>query len=174
MTKSACSSSLVALHQAFQALQVGDIASALVGGSNMLLSPTATGGMYRAGLLGPNDSSRTFDADADGYCQAEGLNMVYIKRLDHALRDGNPIRAIIRATASNADGKGEGLFHPSAESHEMLIRSCYRAAGIQDLGKTAHFECHGTGTRAGDPTETTAVANVFGEYGGISIGSSKV
>lgn len=140
----------------------------------MLLSPTQTAGMYKAGVLSPRDQCRSFDASADGYCRAEGVNMIYIKRLDDALRDGNPIRAIIRGTATNADGKGEGLFAPSAVGHEALIRSCYESAGIEDLGRTAHFECHGTGTKAGDPTETTAVANVFGEHGGISIGSSKV
>ncbi|KAK2596464.1 hypothetical protein N8I77_013354 [Diaporthe amygdali] len=173
VVKSACSSSLIALHEAFRAIHAGDIRGALVGGVNMLLSPTQTAGMYKAGVLSPRDQCRSFDASADGYCRAEGVNMIYIKRLDDALRDGNPIRAIIRGTATNADGKGEGLFAPSAVGHEALIRSCYESAGIDDLGRTAHFECHGTGTKAGDPTETTAVANVFGEHGGISIGSSK-
>ncbi|KAL1883305.1 Type I Iterative PKS [Diaporthe australafricana] len=173
VVKSACSSSLIALHEACRAIQAGDIRGALVGGVNMLLSPTQTAGMYKAGVLSPRDQCRSFDASADGYCRAEGANMIYVKRLDDALRDGNPVRAVVRGTATNADGKGEGLFAPSAEGHEALIRSCYGGAGIEDLGRTAHFECHGTGTRAGDPTETTAVANVFGDHGGISIGSSK-
>lgn len=174
VVKSACSSSLIALHEACRAIQASDINAALVGGVNLLLSPTQTAGMYKAGVLSPRDQCRSFDATADGYCRAEGVNMIYIKRLDDALRDGNPIRAIIRGTATNADGRGEGLFSPSAEGHEALIRACYDSAGISDLGRTAHFECHGTGTKAGDPTETTAVANVFGDHGGISIGSSKV
>lgn len=130
--------------------------------------------MYKAGVLSPNDQCRSFDADGDGYCRAEAVNMLYIKRLDDALRDGNPVRAIIRGTFSNADGEGEGLFAPNAIAHEALIRSCYQTAGITDLGQTAHFECHGTGTPVGDPIETSAVAKVFEEHGGITIGSVKV
>lgn len=98
--------------------------------------------------------------------------MVYIKSLDDALRDKNPVRAVIRSTACNFDGKTPGISQPSAESQERLIRSCYRAAGL-DAAQTAFIECHGTGTKTGDPIETTAVANVFGEQG-VYIGSVKV
>lgn len=172
--KSACSAGLAAIHDAFRAIQAGDIRSALVGGTNLLLSPTQTELMYKAGVLSPNDQCRSFDAAGDGYCRAEAINMLYIKRLDDAIKDGNPVRAIIRGTFSNADGEGEGLFAPNALAHEALIRSCYRTAGIEDLGQTAHFECHGTGTPVGDPIETLAVARVFEEHGGITIGSVKV
>lgn len=96
-----------------------------------------------------------------------------MKRLDSAIRDGNPIRAIIRATASNSDGKTAGIAHPSIESQESLIRGCYASARITEFAETGFFECHGTGTRTGDPIETTAVANLFGEQG-IYIGSVKV
>lgn len=46
----------------------------------------------------------TFDAKADGYCKSEAINCVILKRLEDALRDGDPIRAIIRGTATNSDG----------------------------------------------------------------------
>lgn len=118
--------------------------------------------MYDAGLLSPNDSCRTFDADADGYARAEAANMVYLKRLDEAVRDGNPIRGVIRAAASNHDGRGsegDSMYFPSSDGQEALIRACYESAGIKDFGQTAHFECHGTGTPAGDPVETKPIAN---------------
>ena len=132
-----------------------------------------TQALAEQGVLSPNGSSRTFDADADGYVRAEAVNMLYIKRLDDAVRDGNPIRAIIRSTASNFDGKTAGIAQPSAESQEALIRGCYEAAGLCDFGETAFVECHGTGTAVGDPIEATTVANVFGEKG-VYIGSVKV
>lgn len=101
--------------------------------------------MFDQGVLSPNGSCRTFDADADGYARGEAINGLYVKRLDLALRDGNPIRAIIRGSASNSDGKTPGIAHPSSESHEALIRSCYQAAGLDDFSQTGLVECHGTG-----------------------------
>ncbi len=99
--------------------------------------------------------------------------VLYLKRVDDAIRDGNPIRAIIRSTVSNSDGKTPGLAHPSAESHEALILACYKHAGIDDFSRTGFVECHGTGTQTGDPIEAAAVANVFGDKG-MWIGSVKV
>lgn len=129
--------------------------------------------MYEQGVLSPNTSCRTFDADADGYARAEAFNMVYVKRLDEAIRDGNPIRAVIRATGADADGKTLGLSNPSTEAQENLIWATYRAAGIPDASETGFIECHGTGTRAGDPVETKAVAKIWGDKG-IYITSVKV
>nr|WGU20916.1 crs5 [Clonostachys rosea] len=174
VVKTACSSALVALHIACTDIRNGSTTSAIVGGANMLLTPTGTLAMEQAGVLSPNQSCRTFDADADGYCRAEAFNMLYIKKLDAAVRDGNPIRAIIRSTSSNHDGVGDGsMFAPSPYGQEAAIRECYRTAGIEDFGRTAHFECHGTGTAVGDPVETEAIANIWGSNGGITIGSAK-
>ena len=125
------------------------------------------------GVLSPSGTCRSFDADADGYVRAEAVNMVYLKRLDDALRDGNPIRAVIRATASNFDGKTPGIAQPSSTSQEDLIRACYRSAQLTNFGDTTFVECHGTGTATGDPIEASAVANVFGDKG-VYIGSVKV
>lgn len=129
--------------------------------------------MFEQGVLSPNGSCRTFDADADGYARGEAINAVYLKRLEDAIRDGNPIRAIVRATSSNCDGSTPGISHPSSESHEALIRNCYQSASLDDFSETAFVECHGTGTSTGDPLEAIAVANVFGEKG-VYIGSVKV
>jgi acyl transferase domain-containing protein len=123
-------------------------------------------------LLSPDGSCKTFSAEANGYARGEAITAVYVKRLSDALKDGNPIRAIIRATAANHDGRTHGMSLPSSEAQESLIRKAYKKAGIQDSSQTAFFECHGTGTQAGDKIETTAVASVFGESG-IHVGSIK-
>lgn len=131
--------------------------------------------MFNVGVLSKGASSRSFDASADGYARGEAVSMIYIKKLDDALRDGNPIRAVIRATASNCDGKTPGLTKPSSEAHEALIHASYSAAGLEDdMGRTGFFECHATGTSSGDPEEAKAVANLFGDKGGVYIGSVKV
>ena len=103
----------------------------------------------------------TFDVKADGYIKAEGVNAVLLKRLDDAIRDGDPIRAVIRGTATNSDGRTPGIASPSSEAQATAIRAAYANAGITDLQGTTYLECHGTGTQAGDPTEVAGVASVF-------------
>lgn len=103
----------------------------------------------------------TFDSKADGYIKAEAINAVMLKRLDDALRDGDPIRAIIRGTATNSDGHTPGIASPSSEAQAAAMRAAYAHAGITNFNDTAYLECHGTGTQAGDPTEVDGVASVF-------------
>ena len=84
-----------------------------------------------------------------------------LKRLDDALADGDTIRAIIRGTGCNQDGKTPGITMPNGVSQEDLIRSVYTKTGLDPL-ETSYVECHGTGTQAGDTTETGALKTVFG------------
>lgn len=89
----------------------------------------------------------TFDVKADGYIKAEGINAIIIKRLDDAIRDGDPIRAVIRGSATNSDGKTPGIASPSSEAQATAIRAAYANAGISDFNQTSYLECHGTGTQ---------------------------
>ncbi|KAJ8125424.1 hypothetical protein O1611_g8215 [Lasiodiplodia mahajangana] len=169
--KTGCSASLVALHEACRALQSGDVSAAIVGGTSLIMGPNTTSLFFNEGILSPDASCKTFDASADGFARAEGITAIYVKRLEDALRDGNPVRAIIRATGSNSDGRSQGLMSPSSEAHEALMRKVYQQARL-DPRSTAFVECHGTGTATGDPIEARAVGNVFGENG-VYIGSVK-
>ncbi|KAE8135205.1 hypothetical protein BDV38DRAFT_294724 [Aspergillus pseudotamarii] len=164
MVKTACSSAGIGLHEAIQEIQRGSITSAIVAGANLIMSPGMTVAMSVQAALSPEGSSKSFDAEADGYARGEAVTVLYIKRLDEAIRDGNPIRAVIRASASNADGKTAGVTNPSAEAHEAAIREAYAIAGL-DLSRTAMVETHGTGTLTGDPIEAKAIANCFGKDG---------
>ncbi|PGH00300.1 hypothetical protein AJ80_09194 [Polytolypa hystricis UAMH7299] len=170
--RTACSSALVGLHEACQAIYAGNCSSAIVAGTNLILSPTMTIAMSGHNVLSPSGTCKTFDAAADGYARGEAINAVYIKKLDDALAAGDPIRAVIRSTATNCDGKTQGFSQPSSEGHERMIREAYSRAKIEDFCKTGYVECHGTGTAVGDPLEAAAVANVFGEKG-IYIGAVK-
>lgn len=94
----------------------------------------------------------TFDEKADGYIKAEGVNAVMLKRLSDAIRDGNPIRAVIRGSATNSDGHTAGIASPSAEAQSMAIRAAYANAGLSNFHHTSYIECHGTGTQVNSPT----------------------
>ncbi|KAF9883689.1 hypothetical protein FE257_003073 [Aspergillus nanangensis] len=161
--QTACSSSLVGLHEACQALKLNHCSAAIVAGTNLICAPTTTSLMVSVGVLSQSGHSQTFDAHADGYGRGEAVNVIYIKRLRDALKDGDNIRAVIRSTAVNCDGKTVGVTQPSSEAQEALIRTAYRHAGLTDQWhQTALFECHGTGTVVGDSMETTAIARVIG------------
>ncbi|KUI67059.1 Lovastatin diketide synthase LovF [Cytospora mali] len=158
----ACSGSLVGLDVACRYLDSGEVSSALVAGANLYLSPEHTqdsGPMRNASSF--TGRCHTFDKKADGYIKAEAINCVMLKRLSDARRDGDPIRGIIRGTATNSDGKTPGIASPNSKAQAMAIRSAYANAGITDLTATSYIEMHGTGTQAGDPEEVKGVASVF-------------
>lgn len=129
--KTACSGSLVALHEACRAIQVGDAVAAIVGGTSLILGPSTTSLFFNEGVLSPDASCKAFDARANGFARAEGIACVYVKRLDEALRDGNPVRAVIRGTGSNSDGRSKGLMNPNSAAQEALMRTVYEEAGLK-------------------------------------------
>ncbi|RFU80508.1 polyketide synthase [Trichoderma arundinaceum] len=165
--KTGCSSSLVGLDLACEAMRKGECDGALICGTSMIFSPTMTLALQDQGVLSPSGVCRSFDAAADGYGRGEAVNAIYVKKLSKALEDGDSIRAIIRGTSVNTDGRTNGMLTPSPTAQAALIRSAYAQAGIRDLSKTAIVECHGTGTSVGDPLETSAVAQCFGDKGMI-------
>lgn len=136
----------------------------------MILDPQMTASLTAQGVLSPQGHARSFDDKADGYVRGEAVVAIQVKKLADAIRCNDPIRAVIRASCVNSDGKTAGLSQPSPESHAVLMRRSHALAGITDLSKTAMIECHGTGTQVGDPLEAGAVASVFGDHG-IFIGS---
>ena len=150
----------------------GDCSSAVVGGVNLLLDPHMYSLMGGVGILSPSGTCKAFDAGADGYGRGEAASAVYLKKLSDAVRDGDPVRGVIRAVCAGSDGQSEAIMHPSPVAHEALIRRSYKIAGIHDFSQTPVIECHGTGTYTGDPVEAGAVANVFGGHG-VYIGSVK-
>ncbi|KAK1239013.1 hypothetical protein MKX08_006074 [Trichoderma sp. CBMAI-0020] len=170
--RTACPSSLVALHEACQAIYTGECESAIVAGTSLFLSPTMTIALSEQGVLSPTGSCKTFDAKANGYARGEAINAIFIKKLEDAIRDGDPIRGVIRGTATNLDGKTIGITNPNQEAHVALMRRAYQVAKISNISDTAFVECHGTGTQVGDPMETGAVGRVFGSRG-TYIGSVK-
>lgn len=158
----ACSGSLIGVDVASRYLQSREINGAIVAACNLYLSPEHT--MDHIAVGGTASSSgkcHTFDVKADGYIKSEAVNMVILKRLDDAIRDRDPIRAVIRGSATNSDGWTAGIASPSSEAQAAAIRRAYANANISDLSATTYLECHGTGTQAGDPIEVAGVASVF-------------
>ncbi|RDA86508.1 hypothetical protein CP532_2001 [Ophiocordyceps camponoti-leonardi (nom. inval.)] len=155
----ACSSSMAALHLACETIrsETNETRCALVGGTSLLLDPDDPCCLNALGFLSPDSRCFAFDSRANGYARGEGIAMLVVKHIDDALRDGDAIRAVVRATGLNADGRTAGIVLPNGEAHHRLISHTYRLAGLNPAD-TQYAELHGTGTRAGDPTEVGAVA----------------
>lgn len=83
-------------------MKMDDCDSVIVASSNLIMSPELHIAAAKSGVLSPTGTCHTFDVAADGYGRAEGVNAIYVKRVSAALRDGNPIRAIVRGSAVNA------------------------------------------------------------------------
>ncbi|EAW12416.1 type I polyketide synthase [Aspergillus clavatus NRRL 1] len=152
-----CSTTLTTLHLACQSLRNGESDVSIVAGSNILLNPDMFESMSSLGFLSPSGKSYAFDHRASGYGRGEGVATLIVKPLTSALRDGDPIRAVIRETALNQDGWTPTITSPSQKAQEELIRLFYQRAGLDPL-ETSYVEAHGTGTPAGDPVEAAALS----------------
>ncbi|KAK6952379.1 hypothetical protein Daesc_006915 [Daldinia eschscholtzii] len=160
VTDTGCSSSLYSLHSACVALDLGECEAAVVAGANLIQLPQQQILATKTGIISNSATCRTFDSLADGYGRAEGVGALYLKRLDDAIKHGDPIRAVIRGTAVNSNGRTPGVMQPSSDGQERVMRQAYARAGLSING-TDYVEAHGTGTAVGDPIEVEAISRVF-------------
>lgn len=171
-----CSSSLTSVHLAYRAIQNGECDAALAGGVNLAQHPYKYLMLCNNNMLSSDGRCRAFGEGGDGYVPGEGVGAVYLKRLDHALRDGDQVYAVIRGSRLNHGGKSSGYMVPSPTSQGDLIKATYESFDV-DPRSLGYIESHGTGTSLGDPIEIQGLERAFRgrgvEQGSISIGSVK-
>ncbi|KAI0965030.1 fatty acid synthase S-acetyltransferase [Xylaria arbuscula] len=163
LVETGCSSAMVAIDIACNSMRSGDADMALIVGSTMLLSPDTTIMLGNMNFLSPDSHSYSFDVRANGYARGEGVVALVLKPLHRAIADGNVLRAVVRATGQNQDGRTPILTQPSPDAQEALIRHVYEKAGL-GLEETRYFEAHGTGTPTGDVIEMTGIGKAFREH----------
>ncbi|KAL9100800.1 MAG: hypothetical protein Q9163_003866 [Psora crenata] len=156
----ACSSSMAAIQLACTSLGAGECDMALAGGMNILSNPDFFSGLSRGQFLSKTGPCATFDNDADGYCRADGVGSVVLKRLEDAEADKDPILAVILGAATNHSAEAVSITHPHAGAQEFLYKKVLNAANV-DPHDISYVEMHGTGTQAGDATEMVSVTNTF-------------
>lgn len=157
----ACASSLVAIHHGRQAILQGESKVAIVGGVNALCGPGLTRVLDKAGAISLDGSCLSFDDDAHGYSRGEGAAVIILKRLPDAIADNDNIIAILKGSAVAQDGRTNGIMAPNAKAQELVARQALRASGVDPL-TVSYVEAHATSTPLGDPTEVSAIANIYG------------
>lgn len=172
----ACSSSLVAVHLACRSLSTWNCDIALVGGTNVLISPEPWGGFREAGILSQTGCCHAFDKSADGMVRGEGCGVIVLQRLSDARLEGRRILAILTGSAVNQDGKSNGIMAPNPSAQIGVLENACKSARVDPL-EIGYVEAHGTGTSLGDRIEAHALGMVFGRKrpgsGPLMIGSIK-
>lgn len=146
----------------------------IITGVNIIESPEF---MFRAsglGMVSPDGRCYSMDSRANGYGRGEGVGTLILKPVSAAIRDGNVIRAVLRGTGVNSDGRGTGgITLPSKAAQERLMRDVYTRNGLNP-DHTGFLEGHFTGTPAGDPIEASAIAAVFQRGGPKATGKPPI
>ena len=159
---SACSSSLTAIHLALDSLYGGLCDAAIAGGVSLIVDPQHMIELSALGMLSEGAECRSFGQNADGFVDAEGVGAVILKPLAHALRDGDHIHAVIKASALNAGGRTHGYTVPNPAAQADVVSTALLRAGI-DSDHVSYLEAHGTGTALGDPIEVAGLTRAFRE-----------
>ncbi len=157
----ACSTSLVAVHLAGRSLLLGECDMAVAGGIT-IDGETNYGYHHQEGMIFSKDGhTRAFDKDSTGTNSGNGVGVVVLKLLRNALKDGDPIYAVIKGSAINNDGNRKTAFSaPSVKGQSEVIRAAMNFAKVE-TSSIGMVECHGTGTAIGDPIEIEALHRAY-------------
>ncbi len=165
---SACSTGTHAIGDAARVIERGDADAMICGGTEATITPLGVGGFNAMRALStrndaPQQASRPFDKDRDGFVIAEGSGILVIEEMEHAKQRGAKIYAEISGYAANADAHHITSPAPEGEGAQRCMRLALKDAKLQpsDVG---YINAHGTSTEINDATETLAIKKVFGDH----------
>ena len=173
---SACAGSTAGIHLACMSLLSKDIDMAVAGAANILSWPHSFTCLSDAGVLSDTGNCKPFRDDADGYCRADFVGAVVLKRLEDAVAHNDKILAVVAASGRNHSGNSTSITTSDVAAQERLFRKVIRNAQASP-DDVSYVEMHGTGTQIGDPAEMGAVASTFKHRrrndGPLTVGSVK-
>ncbi len=166
---SACSSSADAIGVAYETIKRGDTKVMIAGGSEAVVNAIGVAAFCACKALSerndaPQEASRPFDAERDGFVISEGAASLILEDLEFARARG--------ATISGRDGglrsqRGCFPYDPAGRKRRRALpgrcRSALRKAGWQPE-EVNYINAHGTSTPLNDKMETRAIKTVFGDY----------
>ncbi|MDP7319967.1 MAG: amino acid adenylation domain-containing protein [Bacteriovoracaceae bacterium] len=156
-----CSTSLVAIISAVNALRAGQCDMAIAGGVSISGLPNRGHLYQQGGILTQDGTCRPYEQSATGTLFTDGLGVVLLAPLSHAIEQGFHIHAVIKGVGLNNDGSDKMSFTaPSVNGQkDAILRAC--ADADLSLDQIDYFEGHGTATPIGDPIELKALTSAF-------------
>ena len=128
---------------------------------NVLTNSDAFAGLSHGHFLSKTPNAcKTWDSEADGYCRADGIGSIVLKRLEDAEADNDNILGVILGAGTNHSAEAVSITHPHAGAQAYLSSRVLAAAGVNPLD-VSYVEMHGTGTQAGDREEIQSVSTAF-------------
>jgi 3-oxoacyl-[acyl-carrier-protein] synthase II len=175
---SACSTGAHAIGEAMRAIRHGYADGMIAGGAESTITILGVGGFNAMRAMStrndaPEQASRPFDKDRDGFVIGEGAGILILEELEHAKRRGARIYGEIVGYAANSDA-----YHVAAPAPDHRgAQACFRIALADarlDPSAIEYINAHGTSTELNDKNETIAVKKVFGEHARkLAISSTK-
>jgi acyl transferase domain-containing protein len=157
---SAYASTASSFHLACMSLLTGEADMAVAGAANVVGYPHSWTSLSKSGVLSNTGNCKTFRNDADGYCRADFVGTVVLKRLDDALAHNDNVLAVVTGSGRSHSGNSPSITTSDAGAQERLFRKvmCNARVSPDDI---SYVEMHGTGTQIGDPAEMSAVSSTF-------------
>ena len=174
----ACASGTNAIGDAFRMIQYGMADVMVTGGTEAALTPMGIAGFARMGALSvrndaPQEASRPFDVDRDGFVLSEGAGILILEELEFALRRGARILAEVCGYGLSSDATHLTSPDPQGTGAARAIQGAILDAGVRP-DDIDYINAHGTSTPLGDVAETNAIRTVFGQHAdAIAVSSTK-
>lgn len=163
---SACASGSHAIGEGLISIQRGESDIVLAGGAEAPIVPIIVAGFENMGALStkwnnyPQRAPRPFSSDRDGFVMAEGSALLVLEELQHALRRNATIYAELAGFARTSGARH--MTDPDIEGQKRCMLLAVQDAGIT-LAQIGHINAHATATVSGDPKETRAIKELFGD-----------
>ncbi len=174
----ACASGTHAIGESFRMIKEGKMDIIVAGGTEAAITPIAVAGFCSMKALStrnddPENASRPFDKERDGFVMGEGAGMLILEDLDHALARDADIYGEVVGYGSTSDAFHITQPDPNAKGARKAMEMAIEEANIK-CSEVGYINAHGTSTYFNDKLETLAIKNVFGDYAkDINISSTK-
>jgi 3-oxoacyl-[acyl-carrier-protein] synthase II len=167
-TTSACATSTHAIADAFVHIQRGSADLIICGGAEAAITPMSIGGFNSARALStwndrPNEASRPFDKDRNGFVMGEGSGTLILEEYEHAKKRGAKIYCEVAGVGLTGDAFHVTAPAPEGEGGYRSMREALRDANVEP-DQVDYVNAHGTSTQLNDLNETKAIKNLFGDH----------
>ncbi|HEX2636735.1 MAG TPA: beta-ketoacyl-ACP synthase II [Gemmatimonadales bacterium] len=162
-----CASGAIAIGDGFRAIVRGDADVMLAGGAEAPLAPLCFGAFAIIRAMStrnddPTHASRPFDAGRDGFVMAEGAAVLVLEERSRALARGAPVYAELCGFGLTNDAHHMTAPRPDGRQAARAMRNALGEAHVTP-GEVGYINAHGSSTPLNDPTETSAIKQVFGD-----------